>query len=273
MSCGVAYGRSMTDPVPGQADPPAAATSALRRWFAPVVVVALMALGYAMGLQDYVSLQALADHRDMLRDFTSAHVVLALALFAAVYATAVALSFPGASALTVVGGFLFGWLLGGLAALTAATIGSMGIFLVARSSLGDVLSRRAGPALGRLRRGFADDAFNYLLFLRLVPLFPFWLVNIAAALTGMRLRTFAGATAIGIIPGTFAFAFLGGGLDSILDAQAKAHAACVAEKGAENCAFDLSVSSLVTTEMLVAFAALGLVALIPVGLKKWKSGT
>jgi len=259
----------MTDPASDRPSSP----PAYRRWLAPAAIVALMALGYVLGLQEYISLSALASHRDMLRGFTASHGLLAIAIFASIYVLAVSLSFPGATALTVVGGFLFGWLWGGFAAMASATMGASVIFMIARSSFGETLAQRGGPALARLRRGFSNDAFNYLLFLRLVPLFPFWLVNLASALTGMRLRTFAAATAIGIIPGTFAFAFLGEGLDSILDAQAKAHAACVAEKGADNCAFDLSVSSLVTTEMLVAFAALGLVALIPVGLKKWKSGT
>ena len=98
----------------------------------------------------------------------------------------------------------------------------------------------------------------------------FWLVNLASALTGMRLGTFAAATAIGIIPGTFAFAFLGQGLDSVISAEAKTYGDCVLAQGPENCHVGLSVQSLVTTEMLVAFAALGLVALIPVGLKTWK---
>lgn len=243
------------------------------RLLGPILVVILMAVAYALGLHSYLSLGALADHREALRAFTGQHLAAALLLFIVLYATAVSLSLPGASVLTICGGFLFGWFVGGLAAVTAATLGAIGIFLIARSALGDVLARRGGATLTRLKDGFARDAFNYLLFLRLVPLFPFWLVNIAPALANVRLRTFAAATAIGIIPGTFAFAFVGRGLDSIIAAQAEDHAACVAEKGAENCTFELSVANLVTPQMLLAFAALGLVALIPVGLKKWKSGT
>jgi uncharacterized membrane protein YdjX (TVP38/TMEM64 family) len=145
--------------------------------------------------------------------------------------------------------------------------------MVVKTSLGEGLAKKAGPFLSRISDGFSKDAFNYLLFLRLVPAFPFWLVNIAPALANVKLRTFAAATALGIIPGTFAFAFVGQGLDSVIAAQETAHQACIAAKSAAECPFELSVSSLITTELLLAFAALGVVALIPVALKKWKSKT
>jgi uncharacterized membrane protein YdjX (TVP38/TMEM64 family) len=145
------------------------------------------------------------------------------------------------------------------------------LFQVAKSSFGDVLAKKAGPVLGRISEGFAQDAFNYLLFLRLVPAFPFWLVNIAPALANVKLKTFVSATLLGVIPGTFAFASVGAGLDSIITAQQATHAECVATKTAADCPFELTISSLITTELLLAFAALGVVALIPVALKKWKA--
>jgi uncharacterized membrane protein YdjX (TVP38/TMEM64 family) len=173
--------------------------------------------------------------------------------------------------LTVAGGFVFGWLLAGLATVFSATLGAVLVFQIARTSIGESLAARAGPFMGRIKDGFAADAFNYLLFLRLVPAFPFWLVNIAPALTQVSGRTFAAATFLGIIPGTFAFSFVGAGLDSVFNAQSAAHVACVTEKGEAACPFTLTLSSLITTEMLLAFAALGVVALLPVILKKWKS--
>lgn len=245
----------------------------LRRWLGLVVVLALTLSAYASGLHSYISLQSLAEHRDTLNSFTNSNLAVAFVIFILAYTTAVSLSLPGAVIFTVTGGLLFGWLLGGVASVIAATIGATIVFQIAKTSLGDVLARRAGPALTKLKDGFAADAFNYLLFLRLVPAFPFWLVNIAPALANVRLRTFASATALGIIPATFAFAFVGESLDSLIAAQSAAHAACVADKGAENCSFDLSLSHLVTTELLLALAALGVVALIPVAFKKWKSTT
>lgn len=262
------YGSGMSTETPSA--PP---SSPLRRWLGPGVVLALMAVAYGLGLHNYLSLQSLAENREALRTFTTSHLLLALAIYVAIYVAAVSLSLPGAVILTVTGGLLFGWLVGGTAAAFSGTLGATVIFQIAKTSFGDALARKAGPFLSKLKDGFAADAFNYLLFLRLVPAFPFWLVNIAPALANVRLRTFASATALGIIPGTFAFAFVGEGLDSIIAAQASAHAQCVAEKGAGACSFDISLSNLVTTELLLAFAALGVVALIPVALKKWKGAT
>jgi uncharacterized membrane protein YdjX (TVP38/TMEM64 family) len=250
---------------------PKSVSTKARRWIAPLVVIILMAAAYAAGVQNYISLQAIAENRDTLKLLATDNLALALLAYVVVYITAVALSLPGAVVLTVAGGLLFGWLVGGLAAIFAATIGAALVFQIARSSFGSALERRAGPFLAKLKNGFAADAFNYLLFLRLVPLFPFWLVNIAPALANVKLRIFVLATALGIIPGTFAFAFVGAGLDSVIDAQAGAHATCLAQKPLADCPFTLSLSALVTPELLYAFAALGCVALIPVGLKKWKS--
>ena len=185
-----------------------------------------------------------------------------------VYACAVALSIPGATLLTIVGGLLFGWLTGAIAAIIAATAGATLIFLAARTSLEEALTRKAGSLVTRIRDGFTRDAFNYLLFLRLTPVFPFWLVNIAAALAQVRLKTFVAATILGIIPATLAFSFVGSGLDSIIEAQKAAYEACLAQGGTTQCSFDLQASRLITPQILVALAALGIAALIPVLAKR-----
>ena len=123
----------------------------------------------------------------------------------------VALSIPGAVLLTISGGILFGTFIGGTAAVIAATTGATIIFLVAKSACGENLARRAGPLASKLSDGFRADAFSYLLFLRLVPAFPFFLVNLVPALAGVKLTVFVGATLIGVIPATFTFAFFGSG--------------------------------------------------------------
>ena len=242
-----------------------------RRLAGPLGLVALLGLGYVLGLHQYLTLTSIAENRAALATYTADHLALSLLAFIAIYTVAVAVSFPGASILTILAGLLFGWLVGGLAAIFAATIGATIVFQIAKSSFGDVLAKKAGPFLTKISAGFADDAFNYMLFLRLVPAFPFWLVNIAPALANVKLRTFVITTFLGIIPGTFAFAFVGAGLDSIISAQQAKHAQCVAQKSVAECPFELSVSSLITPQLLLAFAALGVVALIPVALKKWKA--
>jgi uncharacterized membrane protein YdjX (TVP38/TMEM64 family) len=243
----------------------------LQRLAAPLGLVALLTLGYGLGLQHYFTLQAIAENRATLATYTADHLVFAVLIFMAVYAGAVAISFPGASILTILSGLLFGSALGGAAAILAATLGATIVFQIAKTSFGDVLTKKAGPLLSRISAGFSDDAFSYMLFLRLVPAFPFWLVNIAPAFANVKLRTFVMTTFIGIIPGTFAFAFVGAGLDSLITAQQAVHLRCVSEKSLAECPFGLAVSSLVTNELLLAFAALGLVSLIPVVIKKWKN--
>ena len=146
----------------------------------------------------------------------------------------------------------------------------MVVFLVAKSTLGKTLAAKAGPRLERIAEGFRENAFSYLLFLRLVPVFPFWLVNLAPGLLGVPFRTYALATALGIIPGTFAFSLAGNGLDSVIEAQQAAHRSCLAkagEGGQELCPYELDPSALLTMELIAAFVALGFVSLIPVATK------
>ncbi len=258
----------MSDP---QKQPGQPAKGGMIKRYAPLVVlVAAIVLVFVNGWHKYLSLEQIAIHREALRGFVDENLVLALLAYMAVYVVAVALSVPGGALLTITGGFLFGWLLGGSATVVGATIGATVIFLIAKTSLGETLSAKAGPWMQKLSDGFRDDAMSYLLFLRLVPAFPFWLVNLAPALLGVGLSTFVIATFVGIIPGTFAFSIVGAGLDRIIDEQQQVYDACVAT-GATDCTFSLDPGSLLNSTILLAFAALGVVAVIPVVLKKLRS--
>ncbi len=226
------------------------------RKFLPLGVVAAgLAAGYAAGLQDYLSLQALAEQRETLKAYVAENQVGSAIGFVVAYALAVAFSFPAASILTIFAGFLFGWLLGGALTAIAATIGAAAIFLAAKSAFGDVLRKRAGPFAAKLAEGFAKDAFGYLFVLRLAPVFPFFIMNIAPAFFDIKLRTYVAATFLGILPGTFAYAWLGQGLDSVIVSAAAA--------GRE-----VSISDLVTPEITFAFAGLAIVAAIPTIVRK-----
>lgn len=250
-------------------DHPKAAS--LARWVPLAALLAAIAGAYALGLHHYISLEAIATHRGALADLVDDHAVLAVTGFMALYVAAVSLSFPAAWALTIAGGLLFGWALGAAASVIAATIGASIVFTIVKTSLGGILARRAGPLAARLARGFEEDAFSYLLFLRLVPAFPFFAVNAAAGLTGIPLRIFALATFIGIIPGATVFAYLGAGLDGLIAAQRQAYDGCVAARGVENCAFDLDPSALLSTHLVLALAGLGALALVPVAVRRWKA--
>jgi uncharacterized membrane protein YdjX (TVP38/TMEM64 family) len=252
------------------------ALSWLKRLWPLLLIAALAALVVAMGWHRYLSMETLVSHREALREAIAGNTALAILSFMAIYAAVVALSLPGGAVLTLTGGFLFGWPAGGIASLVAALAGAVIVFLIARSALGEPFAARAGPWLQRLRAGFQEDAFSYLLFLRLVPVFPFWLVNLAPALLGVGLGTYALATLIGIVPGTFAYAIAGSGLDSIIEAQQAAHQSCLAKAGADaekSCAFRLEPGALLTPEFIAGLVALGIVALIPVAVKRFRGRT
>ncbi|MHB2166687.1 TVP38/TMEM64 family protein [Alsobacter sp. R-9] len=227
---------------------------------------------FAAGLvlsRRFGSAEWLLAHYDSLRASVAAHPVATIAGYVAVYTAAVAVSLPGAAALTIVGGLLFGWLAGGFAAMVGSIAGGTILFLVARTTLGNWLAGRGGPRLRGLMAGFREDAVNYLLFLRLVPVFPFWLVNIAAGIVGIRLRQFLAATAIGIVPGTFVYASAGAALDGVVAVQKGAFEACRAARRLD-CGLDLAPRNILTPGMLVALAGLGLLAILPVLLRRWR---
>jgi len=251
-------------------------SSLFRRMLPLLVLAGIAALVFSQGWHRYLSLEQIANNRDLLKGYIASNYMLTLLCYMAAYIVVCALSLPGGVFMTLLGGFLFGWLVGGFATVLAATIGAGIIFLVAKTSFGEPLAARAGPWLEKLRSGFQEDALNYLLFLRLVPLFPFWLVNLAPALLGVSLPVYLVGTFFGIIPGTFAFSFAGVGLDSVIEAQHAAFLACQAANPATAqtaCEFTLDAGALVTKELLIAFAALGGVALIPVVLKKFKKNS
>jgi uncharacterized membrane protein YdjX (TVP38/TMEM64 family) len=240
------------------------------RWLPLILICGAMALVYALGWHQSITLERIATHRATLKAFLSDHAVLAPFLYVCLYVCAIALSLPIGFVLTLAGGLLFGWLLGGVCAVVGATIGATIIFLAARSSLGEALGEKAGPWLIKLREGFKDNALSYMLFLRLVPVFPFLLVNLAPAVLGVPLNVYVIGTALGIIPGTFAIASAGAGLDSIIAAAQAEYTACVAARGADLCKLKIHASSLATKELLIA-VILGFVALTPVAYKKWRA--
>jgi uncharacterized membrane protein YdjX (TVP38/TMEM64 family) len=245
----------------------------LRRLWPLLLLFAASGFIFAMGWQRYLTLEELAKNRETLRALVGGNLVLALAAFVGIYAVTVALSLPGGAVLTIAGGFLFGWFWGSVASVIGATLGAVAVFLVAKTALSDFLAARAGPWMSRFREGFQEDAFSYLLFLRLVPIFPFWLVNLAPALLGVSFLTYLLTTFLGIIPGTFAFSLAGNGLDSVIEAQQAAHQSCLAKAGQggqELCPYVLDPGALLTPELIAGLVALGVVSLIPVAVKWYR---
>lgn len=209
-----------------------------------IVVVAF----FLLHGERYLTLESVKANRDALLAFTTVHYAAALAIAFAVYVLATAFSVPGGLVLSLTMGFLFGRWVGTVLVVAAATIGATLLFLAARYLFADAARRRMGALGEKINAGFTENALSYLLFLRLVPLFPFFLVNLAPAFTSIRVRTFVAGTLIGIIPGSFVFVNLGQTLGRID-----------------------SLSGLLSTETIAAFVLLGVLALTPVLVRKMRA--
>jgi uncharacterized membrane protein YdjX (TVP38/TMEM64 family) len=207
-----------------------------------VIVAAMITAATQGGRLDFETLKA---HRAELLAFTQRHYTAMLIGATLAYTLATAVSFPAGVLLTLAMGLLFGRWVGTAAVVLAASVGATLAFLAARYLFADAARRRMGPRLQRLSRGFEEDAFNYLLFVRLVPIFPFWLMNLVPAFTPISTRTFMVATAIGILPGSFVFVNLGESLLRIHSAR-----------------------DLLSTTVLLSFTLLGVLSLMPVVVKK-----
>lgn len=246
--------------------------SGLSRWLPLIALAAIMVFAFAMGWHKYLSFKTIGLNYEALKAYIAANLLLSLLIYVLVYIAVVALSLPGALIMTLSGGLLFGWKLGAPGAVIGATIGATILFLVVNSSFGATLASKAGPFVAKLREGFRENALSYLLFLRLVPAFPFFIINLVPALLGVPLRTFVIGTALGIIPGSFAYSLAGSGLGSIVEAQNAIYRSCLAanpNNAEAACTYSIDFRALVTPELVWAGIALGVVALIPVALKFW----
>jgi len=219
-----------------------------------VKIVVLTLLAVAIGaffyfdLGRYLSLDALKENRDGLLAFTEQHYAAGVALYIGCYIVMVAVSLPGGLIMTLTGGFLFGSLLGTLYANLGATTGATLAFLASRYLLRDWVEGKFGHRLGALQEGFSRNAFSYLLTLRLIPIFPFFLVNLVSGLTRVTTLTYIAATSLGIIPAGFVYAYAGRQLGTIN-----------------------SLKEIVSPKILLAFTLLGLLALMPVLYRKFSS--
>ncbi|HEX2580684.1 MAG TPA: TVP38/TMEM64 family protein [Dongiaceae bacterium] len=216
------------------------------RWLALALLLVALGTVWVSGAAEWLSPSALRIHYGEWRAFVEAHFLWAALIFFLAYVVCVALSVPGGTILTVFGGCLFGALWGTALAVCAATSGAVIIFLIARSSLGAFLRARAGPWLVKLQDGFARDEWSYMFALRFLPIVPFWVANLAPALLNVRLRVFAVATLLGIIPGTAIYATFGAGLGELI---------------VQNQEF--SLRGILTPKIIGAFVALAVVALLP----------
>lgn len=230
-------------------------TTGMFRW--RLLPLALIAAGFVaflvFGGTDYLSFETLRDQRHTLLAWRDERHALAAVAFVVVYVLVVAFSLPGAVWMTIAGGFLFGTVEATLYVVIAATTGSVGIFLIARYALADHFANKAGSAVRKMEAGFRRNALSYLFVLRLLPVFPFWLVNLVPAILKVPLRTFVVATLLGIIPGSFVYAMVGNGLGAVFDAGGTP---------------DLGV--IFQPAILLPIVGLALLALLPIVYQRWK---
>jgi uncharacterized membrane protein YdjX (TVP38/TMEM64 family) len=210
-----------------------------------VTIGILIALFFYFGLADHLTLGSLKSNRARLEELYGEHRVAMVSVFMALYILQTALSLPGATILSLAAGAIFGALTGTVYAVTAATIGASLAFLVTRYVFKDAVRARFCQRLEKINHELGREGLHYLLFLRLVPVFPFFLINLGAGLTNMSLRTFFFGTMIGIIPGGFIYCNAGASLASIETA-----------------------SDIASPGTLASLALLGLLALVPVAYRK-----
>lgn len=225
-----------------------------------IVIGALLALlvgggaALALGFDPIVVHALLREHHYWLLGFVAGAPIVASLLFMAIYALAVAISVPGIALLTVVGGYLFGWIEGSVYVLIATTLAATAVFMLARSAIGEPLRARAGPSLVRFADGFRSNALSYVFVLHLVPIFPYAMVIGIPAACGVRVQTFVISAFLGLLPGTLLLAHLGSGLGELLRAG-----------------LPIGIESLLRPEIVLPLAGLAVLALLPVGYRTWRA--
>ncbi|MEE9209733.1 MAG: TVP38/TMEM64 family protein [Kiloniellales bacterium] len=226
----------------------------MSRMLPAAVLVTGLVLFFALGLDRYFDFEMLQEHRNWLMGKVEELGLLAIGLYTLLYMTLTAFSIPLGGIMTIAAGFFFGTVVAASCAVIGGTLGAIIVFLAARTAIGELLRAKAGPALKRMESGFRENAFNYLLTLRLIPIFPFWLINLVPAFLGVPLRTYAVATFVGVIPGALVYASLGSGLGAVLDAGERPN-------------FEI----LLKPAVLFPLLALAILALLPVVYKKIKA--
>ncbi len=209
---------------------------------------------WMLDVHHYLSFETLKLHRQELKTFVADHLLWAALVYMAIYVAVVALSIPGAAFMTITGGFLFGQLRGAAMVVIAATLGATVVFISVKMATKSLLRTKIAPYVTKMEQGFKDNALNYLLVLRLIPIFPFFMVNLVAAILLVPLRTFVLATFFGIIPGSFVYVSVGTGLASIIDHNQ-----------------EFTTQGILTPEILMALVGLAILAVLPVIYKKWQN--
>ncbi len=222
--------------------------------FLPIsIILILTIIAISFGGLKIFSFENLKKYHEVLKDLLNDNKILFPISFILIYIVSTALSIPGAIFLTILAGFLFGKYLATIYVAIGATIGASIVFLAASTAIQDFFIKKAGSRFNKISMGFQKNAKCYLLFLRLIPLFPFWLVNVVPALFKIKFSTFLWTTFLGILPGTFIFAQAGASLLFIIEQD------------------KFSLKSIFSFEVILALILLAIFMLLPIIFKKIKN--
>ena len=220
----------------------------------PIIILILgVALFFALGWYHYLSLETIKNNYQRLIHLTSNNYITSCFIFSVTYMLIVAFSIPGASVMTLAGGFLFGIYIGSILVVFSATIGAIIVYLAVKSALGNILKNKAKGNIEKMRNGFEKNAFNYLLSIRLIPVFPFFIINIVCGVLSIKFKDFCLATLIGIIPGSVIYVWVGTGFGYAL------------QQGRE-----LRLGIIFEPQFIMPIMALAVLSLIPTFYKKLK---
>ena len=215
-----------------------------------IIIISLMALFWGFGFNEYLSYEMFDKHRIELTTYVNSHQILAPFVAALIYAIFIALSIPAGFLLTLIVGFLFVQPLSLLIVVVGATLGAVVIFLIAKTALKDFFEKKAKKSLTKMQDGFKKNSTSYMLILRVVPLFPFWLVNVAPAFFKVRLWTYTWTTFIGIIPASFVYTQAGRGIEKLFSSEKP-----------------YSIFFFFSTEMIIGISGILILAIIPIIVK------
>lgn len=224
----------------------------LKSYLPLLFIVGCSVLAWSLGLQKYINFDTFREHQMTIELFIEDSYIPALLIFSLIYITLVGLSIPGATIMTVTGGFLFGQAVGTGLAVVSATLGASLFFLSARLASQSILASKAGIWVKKMQDGFHENAFSYMITLRLIPIFPFVAINLAAAILQVPLKTFFFGTLFGIIPGSFVFVSIGVALHEVIDQPG------------------FTPDIILDRHILLALIGLGVLSLLPVLYKKLK---
>lgn len=222
--------------------------------FIPILVICTLSLiVFSFDLHEFFTLEQFKHNKIIIDTFVETQIISAIIIYSTTYILGVALSLPIATFLTLLGGILFGQWIGTITVVLSATFGSTILFISAKMASKDILTKKIGGFAKKMQKGFKKNALSYLLTLRLIPLFPFVMVNLVAALLQIPLRTYILGTAIGIMPGSFIYVSIGVAISTLI----------------EQPGFELNV--ILEPKVLMALTGLGILSLLPMIYKYLKN--